>query len=90
MTKMCCSMENYKKGEVRELEDCTRLQMSESAVHMKVNYGSKIRNLMGYAIKKMKVRDSFIPWKSLLGLSDRDLEGRATIVHLFRIFGVQC
>ena len=48
-------MENYEKGEVREIEDDVTLETDENALHMKVNQGSKIRNLIGYAMKKFKV-----------------------------------
>ncbi len=55
LTTVYFAVENYRRGDVQEVKDCVRLKMSDSAVHMKVNYGSKIRNLMGYAMKKMKV-----------------------------------
>ncbi|ELU16798.1 hypothetical protein CAPTEDRAFT_38823, partial [Capitella teleta] len=47
-------MENYTKGEVKELEDVPCLPFHESVVHMKVNYGSKMKNILGYATKKIK------------------------------------
>lgn len=49
-------MENYEKGEVKELEDVLPAWFPSSAVCMKVNTGSKIRNLMSFALNKMKVR----------------------------------
>ena len=51
------AVENYEKGEVREIdEEDNSLVTDENAFHMKVAHGSKIRNLMGYAMKRMKVR----------------------------------
>lgn len=49
-------MENYEKGETKKVsEDCLPLALDDNTVAMKVNYGSKIRNLMGFAMKKIKV-----------------------------------
>jgi hypothetical protein len=48
-------MENYLKGEVREVEMPDMFSLGKKDVHMKVAAGSKIRNLMGYAMKKIKV-----------------------------------
>ncbi|CAH1790383.1 unnamed protein product [Owenia fusiformis] len=47
-------MNNYIKGETKEVMPEYGLQMDPSVVHMRVNSGSKIRNLMTYAIKKIK------------------------------------
>lgn len=50
-------MENYEKGEVKELGDHVNMQcVLENAVLMNVNAGSKIHNLMKFAEKKMNVR----------------------------------
>lgn len=50
------TMEHYTKGEVSPLEEIEEpcFKLHEHAVHMTVNYGSKIRNLMGFALKKMQ------------------------------------
>ena len=48
-------MEQYNKGQVRVLEVPPVFTLDESGVEMKVNAGSKIRNLMGFAMKKLKV-----------------------------------
>ncbi len=48
-------MENYEKGDVQELEDKSSLQVSESAIRMHVHSGSKIKNLMGFAMNRFKV-----------------------------------
>jgi len=54
---MTCTVENYEKGEVKELEDHVKMQcVLENAVRMNVNAGSKIQNLMKFAEKKMNVR----------------------------------
>jgi len=56
-----CTVENYEKGEVKELEDHVNMQcLLENAVHMNVNAGSKIHNLMRFAAKKMNVRLAYI------------------------------
>merc|ERR1711988_1201612 len=50
-------MENYEKGEVKMIEDdlsSLGLDFHASVIHMKVSSGSKIKNLMGYALKKYK------------------------------------
>jgi len=50
-------MENYEKGEVKTVEDdlsSLGLDFHASVIHMKVSSGSKIKNLMGYALKKYK------------------------------------
>lgn len=49
-------MENYTKGETREVEMEPLFEVDQTGVDMKVNAGSKIRNLMGYAMNKVKVR----------------------------------
>ena len=49
-------VENYVKGEEREVEDKVDLPFHENVIHMKVASGSKIRNVMGYAMKQMKVK----------------------------------
>lgn len=52
-------MENYEKGEVKELEDHVNMQcVLENAVRMNVNAGSKIHNLMRFAEKKMNEPDT--------------------------------
>lgn len=43
------------KGEVREVEEPPAFCLGTNDVHMRVAAGSKIRNLMGYAMKKIKV-----------------------------------
>ena len=48
-------MEYYEKGDVVEITDNIPLNFSETCLHMKVGYGSKIKNLIGYALKKFKV-----------------------------------
>ena len=54
---MTCTVENYEKGEVKELEDHVKMQcVLENAIHMNVNTGSKIPNLMNFAERKMNVR----------------------------------
>lgn len=52
-------MENYTKGETREVEMEPLFEVDQTCVDMKVNAGSKIRNLMGYAMNKIKVSDSW-------------------------------
>lgn len=52
-------MENYTKGETREVEMEPLFEVDQTCVDMKVNAGSKIRNLMGYAMNKVKVSDSW-------------------------------
>ncbi|XP_071158323.1 ribonuclease P protein subunit p25-like protein isoform X2 [Mytilus edulis] len=47
-------MEQYDKGEVRMVEAPSIFSLNETGIEMKVNAGSKIRNLMGFAMKKMK------------------------------------
>ena len=49
-------MENYTKGEVKEVEEAPVFSLDETGVLMRVTGGSKIRNLMGFAMKKIKVR----------------------------------
>lgn len=48
-------MENYSKGKTTEVGDIIDLQFDENAVHMRVAAGSKIKNLMGFAMKQIKV-----------------------------------
>jgi len=48
-------VEHYEKGAVEVLSDSCSLKMTDDAVHMRVQDGSKIRNLMAYAFKKIKV-----------------------------------
>lgn len=61
-------MEHYTKGEVSPLEEIEEpcFKLHEHAVHMTVNYGSKIRNLMGFALKKMQVRFFFFTFIKFL------------------------
>ena len=51
-------MDHYVKGESRVVEENTPqgVTTDDNAVHMMVKDGTKIRNVMGYAMKKMKVR----------------------------------
>ena len=52
------AVEHYEKGEVKEMEIAENtLSFHSTCIHMKVNNGSKIKNLMGFAISKMKVSD---------------------------------
>ncbi|XP_053386134.1 ribonuclease P protein subunit p25-like [Mercenaria mercenaria] len=51
-------MENYEKGEVQEVEEPPVFTLGNKDVHMRVAAGSKIRNLMGYAMKKIKEPDT--------------------------------
>ena len=46
------------KGESRVVEENTSQDVTtdDNAVHMMVKDGTKIRNVMGYAMKKIKVR----------------------------------
>ena len=54
---MTCTVENYEKGEVKELEDHVKMQcVQPNAIHMNVTAGSKIPNVMRYAERKMNVR----------------------------------
>ena len=54
---MPCTVENYEKGEVKELEDHVKMPcLQENAIHMNVNTGSKIHNVMKFAERKMNVR----------------------------------
>lgn len=48
-------MENYTRSEVVHIDDKMPLDAHPSTVHMKVTNGSKIRNLLGFALKKIKV-----------------------------------
>lgn len=48
-------MENYTKGEVKEVEDPPVFPLNESGIQMRVTGGSKLQNLMGFAMKKIKV-----------------------------------
>jgi uncharacterized membrane protein (Fun14 family) len=54
-TCVVVSVDNYEKGEVKELEDVLPSWFNQQAISMKVNAGSKIRNLMTYALKKINV-----------------------------------
>lgn len=47
-------MENYTKGEVREVEEPPVFSLDETGVQMRVTGGSKLKNLMGFAMKKIK------------------------------------
>ena len=54
------TVEHYTKGFVRDIEDINPyLESYPDAIHMKVQNGSKIKNLMGYAMKKLKVSDYY-------------------------------
>ena len=48
-------MENYEKGEVKEVEDSPVFSLDSNDIMMRVAAGSKIHNLMGYAMKRIKV-----------------------------------
>ena len=48
-------VDNYEKGEVKQLEHVLPEWFSQEALYMQVNAGSKIRNLMTFAMKKFKV-----------------------------------
>ncbi|XP_048754571.1 ribonuclease P protein subunit p25-like protein [Ostrea edulis] len=52
--KTTSGMENYTRGETREVEMEPVFEIDKDCVDMKVNAGSKIRNLMGYAMNKVK------------------------------------
>ncbi|KAL3831505.1 hypothetical protein ACJMK2_023246 [Sinanodonta woodiana] len=48
-------MENYTKGEIKEVTEAPVFPIQEdTGVEMKVNSGSKIKNLMGFAMIKIK------------------------------------
>lgn len=47
-------MENYTKGEVLEVPMDTPFPLDNSVIEMKVTAGSKLRNLLGYSMKKIK------------------------------------
>lgn len=47
-------MENYTKGEVKEVDEPPIFPLDETGIQMRVTGGSKIRNLMGFAMKKIK------------------------------------
>ena len=51
-------MDHYVKGESRVVDDVTPAggATDPNTVHMVVKDGTKIRNVMGYAIKKIKVQ----------------------------------
>ena len=51
-------MENYTKGEVKEVEEAPIFPLDKTGVQMRVTGGSKLKNLMGFAMKKIKVRSS--------------------------------
>ncbi|XP_078695964.1 ribonuclease P protein subunit p25-like protein [Branchiostoma floridae x Branchiostoma belcheri] len=47
-------MENYEKGEVVAVPDDTPTPWGDDVLEMKVQHGSKVRNLMGFAVRKFK------------------------------------
>ena len=49
-------MENFTKGEVKELDDPYPFCVDE-ALQMRITQGSKIRNVMGFAMKKMAEKE---------------------------------
>ena len=49
-------MENFTKGEVKELDDPYPFSVDE-ALQMRITQGSKIRNVMGFAMKKMAEKE---------------------------------
>eukprot|EP00916_Digyalum_oweni_P001700 GHVL01003234.1.p1 GENE.GHVL01003234.1~~GHVL01003234.1.p1 ORF type:complete len:206 (-),score=23.53 GHVL01003234.1:602-1219(-) len=50
-------MENYTKGETEEVEDVYPFDVDD-AVQMRITQGSKIRNVMGFAMKKMAEKET--------------------------------
>lgn len=50
-------MENYTKGEVKEVEDPFPFRVEDS-LQMRVTAGSKIRNLMGFGLKNMTEKNT--------------------------------
>ena len=48
-------MENYTKGEVVTVEMEPVFQLDKTSVEMKVAGGSKIRHLLAYSMKRIKV-----------------------------------
>ena len=58
-------MENYEKGQVVEVEEPPVFALADSDVHMRVSGGSKIRNVMGFAMKKVKVLDESFSWRTI-------------------------
>lgn len=68
-----CKMEQYDKGEVRVVEAPPIFVLNETGIEMKVNAGSKIRNLMGFAMKKMKVCVNLFTFISKLYQNTGDL-----------------
>ncbi|XP_013391182.1 ribonuclease P protein subunit p25-like protein [Lingula anatina] len=47
-------MEHYEKGSVVEVDELDNYSYHPSVIHMKVSPGSKIKNLLGFAMKKFK------------------------------------
>lgn len=47
-------MDNYTKGEVHEVPSTVFFTLDNSGIEMKVTAGSKLRNLLGYSMKKIK------------------------------------
>ncbi|XP_041365738.1 ribonuclease P protein subunit p25-like protein isoform X2 [Gigantopelta aegis] len=47
-------MENYEKGETREVDEELPFGSYSNVVQMKVTAGSKIKNVIGYALKKLQ------------------------------------
>ena len=48
-------MENFEKGETREVDEELPFASYVNIIQMKVTAGSKIKNVIGYALKKLKV-----------------------------------
>ncbi|KAH3716949.1 hypothetical protein DPMN_059683 [Dreissena polymorpha] len=50
-------MENYEIGEVKVVEEPGVFSLGKNDVTMRVSPGTKIRNVMGFAMKKIKEPD---------------------------------
>ena len=55
-------MENYTKGEVKEVEEPPVFSLDETGIQMRVTGGSKLKNLMGFAMKKIKVSNMLMQY----------------------------
>ena len=51
----CFSVEHYEKGDVIDHENPCAFVCHKSCVVMNVTSGSKVRNLIGHAVKRMQV-----------------------------------
>lgn len=52
-------MDQYDKGEVQVTENNDGFNAGENTLKMRVNYGSKVGNLVSYAQKKFDVSSNF-------------------------------